>query len=311
MRRYLPSLSALHAFEAAARYMSFTRAAEDLGLTQSGISRQIRNLENFLGVTLFHRSGPRLVLTEVGATYYRDLALSLDRLQEISIDAVRGRSVDSSLKIGMHYTLASRWLPERLGSFISAHPDIPLEIAPAVPSLDFETTRLDITLLRGAGTWLHARAIELFAEELAVVASPGLIPLGTRLDPLEFSNFPMLQNASRPSLWLHWLRIAGLSYSGRIQGTRFSHNDMLINAAVHGVGIAVIPICYIEPELAQGKLHMPFGGAIPSGDSYFVVYPERKAHQPNIVLFRDWLVRQTRKYGRAGASRNQAGSPVG
>lgn len=303
MRRYLPSLSALHAFEAAARYMSFTRAAEDLGLTQSGISRQIRNLENFLGVPLFHRSGPRLVLTEVGATYYRDLALSLDRLQEISIDAVRGRSVDSSLMIGTHYTLASRWLPERLGSFIAAHPDIPLEIAPALPSVDFETTRLDIAILRGAGTWLHARAIELFTEKLAVVSSPGLIPPGTRLDPLEFSKFPMLQNASRPSLWLHWLRVAGLSYSGRIQGTRFSHNDMLINDAVHGVGIAVIPISFIEPELAQGKLHMPFGDAIPSGDSYFVVYPERKAHQPSIILFRDWLVRQTRKYDRYGASR--------
>lgn len=298
MRRYLPSLSALHAFEAAARYMNFTKAAEDLGLTQSGISRQIRNLEEFLGVTLFHRSGPRLVLTEVGATYYRDLALTLDRLQEISIDAVRGRSIDSSLMIGTHHTLASRWLPERLGSFIAAHPDIPLEIKPAAPATDFETTRLDIAVLRGAGSWLHARAIELFAEKLAVVASPRMIASGVRLDPLDFSRFPMLQNASRPSLWLHWLRMAGLSYSGRIQGTRFAHNDMLINAAVHGIGIAVIPVCYIEAELASGQLHMPFGGPIRSGDSYFAVYPERKAHQPGVVLFRDWLIRNTRKYER-------------
>lgn len=294
MRRYLPSLSALHAFEAAARYMNFTRAAEDLGLTQSGISRQIRNLEDFLGVTLFHRSGPRLVLTELGATYYRDVALSLDRLQEISINAVRGRSADTSLLIGTHPTLAARWLPPRLGSFIAAHPHIPLEIATAAPNLDFETTRHDLTILRGAGTWLHARSIELFAEELAVVASPRLIPLGERLDPLDFSTFPMLQNASRPSLWLHWLRLGGLAYSGRIQGTRFAHNDMLINAAVHGIGIAVVPICYIEAELAREELHMPFGAPILSGDSYFAVYPERKAHQANIVILRDWLVRQTR-----------------
>nr|WP_247894373.1 LysR substrate-binding domain-containing protein [Azospirillum sp. B510] len=276
--------------------MNFTKAAEDLGLTQSGISRQIRNLEDFLGVTLFHRSGPRLVLTEVGATYYRDLALALDKLQEISIDAVRGRSIESSLMIGTHHTLASRWLPARLGSFIAAHPDIPIEVSPAPPTTDFDTTRLDITILRGAGTWLHTRSIELFEEKLVVVASPTLIAAGERLDPLDFAKFPMLQNASRPSLWLHWLRVAGLDYNGRIQGNRFAHNDMLINAAVHGIGIAVIPVCYIEREVARGELHMPFGEPIRSGDSYYAVYPERKAHQPNVILFRDWLIRQTRRY---------------
>lgn len=296
MRRYLPSLSALHAFEAAARYMNFTKAADDLGLTQSGISRQIKNLEDFLGVTLFHRSGPRLVLTEVGANYYRDVALSLDRLQEISIDAVRGRTVDSSLMIGTHPTFASRWLPERLSSFINAHPEIPLEIIPTAPTMDFETTRLDITILRGAGTWLHARSIELFPETLAVVASPSLIPLSEKRAPLDFSNYPMLQNSGRPSLWLNWLRLAGLTYSGRIQGSRFSHHEMIINAAIHGVGIAVVPTFYIERELESGLLHMPFGDPIRSDDSYFAVYPERKSHSANIILFRDWLVRQTKKH---------------
>ena len=294
MRRYLPSLSALHAFEAAARYMNFTKAAEDLGLTQSGISRQIRNLEDFLGVTLFHRSGPRLVLTEIGATYYRDLALALDKLQEISIDAVRGRSVDSSLMIGTHHALAARWLTPRLGTFIAAHPDIPIEVSPTLATTDFDTTRFDITILRGAGTWLHTRSIKLFTEKLAVIASPKLIPVGEQLNPLDFAKFPMLQNASRPSLWLHWLRMVGLTYTGRIQGNRFTHNDMLINAAVHGIGIAVIPVCYVEAELARGELHMPFGDPIRSGDSYYAVYPERKAHQARVILFRDWLIRQTR-----------------
>lgn len=295
MRRYMPSLSALHAFEAAARYMNFTRAADDLGLTQSGISRQIRSLEDFLGVTLFHRSGPRLVLTETGANYYRNLAITLDRLEEISIDAVRGRSVFTSLMIGTHPTLASRWLPERLGSFISAYPDIPLEIMPATPSTDFETTRLDVAILRGAGTWLHARSIELFPEMLAVVASPSLIPAGARLDPIQFSEFPLLQNAGRPSLWLNWLRLVELSYSGRIQGTRFSHHEMIINAAVHGLGLAVVPTFYVRDELARGKLHMPFGEPVRSDDSYYLVYPERKSHNPSIVVFRDWLQRTIRK----------------
>lgn len=298
MRRYLPSLSALHAFEAAARYMNFTKAAEDLGLTQSGISRQIRNLEEYLGVTLFHRSGPRLVLTQIGANYYRDLALTLDKLQEISIDAVRGRTIDSSLMIGTHPTLGTRWLPRRIETFIRANPDIPLEVTLASPDIDFETTRLDVAILRGLGTWQGTRSIELFAEEVAVVASPRLIELGTQLDPRAFAKFPMLQNASRPSMWLHWLRLAGLDYKGRIQGTRFAHSDMIINAAVHGVGIAVVPTCYVESELSRNELHMPFGPSILSGDSYYAVYPERKAHQHSVVAFCSWVKRETRAYSK-------------
>ncbi|GAB3447541.1 LysR substrate-binding domain-containing protein [Insolitispirillum peregrinum] len=304
MRRYLPSLSALHAFEAAARYMNFTKAADDLGLTQSGISRQIKNLEDFLGVTLFHRSGPRLVLTEVGATYYRNLALALDRLHEISIDAVRGRTLDATLMIGTHPVLGARWLPARLGSFISANPDIPLEVLVANADTDFETTRLDMAILRGGGSWLHARAVELFPEYLAVVASPDLIPPDQPQAPGAFWHYPMLQNAGRSTLWLHWLQLIGHSYTGTIQGNRFANNNMLINAAIHGLGIAVVPTCFIETELKQGLLHLPFAPPVASGDSYFAIYPERKAHQTNIILMRDWLLRQTHDL-RHGGPKNE------
>lgn len=296
MRRYLPSLSALHAFEAAARYMNFTKAADDLGLTQSGISRQIKNLEEFLGVTLFQRSGPRLVLTDLGAVYFREVALILDKLQEISIDAVRGRALDSSVMLGTLPTLGSRWLPTRLGPLIAANPNIPLEITLATPDVDFETTRLDIAMLRGLGTWTNARSIELFAEEVAVVASPSLIGAGAILHPSDFAKFPMLQNASRPSMWLHWLSLLGLEYHGRIQGPRFAHSDMIINAAINGTGIAIVPLCYIDLELARGELHMPFGPPLRSDESYYVVYPERKAHHKNVVVVRDWLIQESRVY---------------
>ncbi|RWJ96304.1 LysR substrate-binding domain-containing protein [Mesorhizobium sp.] len=298
MRRYLPSLSALHAFEAAARYMNFTRAADDLGLTQSGISRQIKNLEEFLGVTLFQRSGPRLVLTDLGVVYYREVALVLDKLQEVSIDAVRGRALDSSVMLGTLPTLGSRWVPTRLGPLISANPNIPLEIIVTTPDVDFETTRLDIAMLRGLGTWTNARSIELFAEEIAVVAAPRLIHPGTTLHPRDFAKFPMLQNASRQSMWLRWLSLLDLEYHGRIQGPRFAHSDMIINAAVNGAGIAIVPLCYIELELARGELHMPFGPPVLSEESYYVVYPERKAHNKNVVVVRDWLIQESTAYRR-------------
>lgn len=302
MRRFLPSLSALHAFEAAARHMSFTRAAEDLGVTQSGISRQIRNLEDYLGIPLFERAGPRLVLTESGMSYFRDVSQMLDNLQEASIDVVRGRKASTSLLIGAHPTFASRWLAPRLGSFIAANPDIPLEITQAAADMDFNNSPVDINVLRGIGPWVSARSYELYRERLAVVASPHLIPLGTQIDKRTFSAYPMLQNASRPSMWLHWLRLVGVSYQGTITGPRFPYSDMLISAAVNGLGLAIVPVRYIEPELARGDLHMPFGEPVPSGDSNFIVYPERKSHHKSLIIFRDWLMHETRSYRKSAAS---------
>lgn len=296
MRRFLPSLSALHAFEAAARHMSFTKAAEDLGITQSGISRQIRNLESYLGCKMFERAGPRLVLTEPGAVYFREISQMLDKLQEVSIDVVRGRKANTSLLIGTHPTLATRWMTPRLNSFFQAHGDIPFELTQAPLQTDFENSALDIAILRGISPWANARAHMLFAEEIAVVAAPSLIGRDEHLEPLDFIQFPMLQNASRPSMWLHWLRVAGLSYHGTIQGPRFPYSDVLVNGAINGLGLALVPVCYIERELANGELHMPFGGPVPSGETYFVVYPDRKSHQQNIGIFRDWLLRETRAY---------------
>ena len=123
-------------------------------------------------------------------------------------------------------------------------------------------------------------------------------PLGTTLENKDFANFPLLQNASRPSIWLHWLRLSGLTYQGRIQGTRFAHTEMLINAALQGIGIAIVPTCYIEAELAFNELHMPFGPPILSGDSYFAVHPERKAQLQSVMAFREWAMRETRSYRR-------------
>ncbi len=296
MRRFLPSLSALHAFEAAARHLSFTRAAEDLGMTQSGVSRQIHNLEHYLGCRLFERSGPRLLLTELGASYFREVSRMLDHLQEASIDVVRGRKASTSLLIGMHPTLASNWLAPRLHSFISTHPAIPIDITQAEPRTEFDNSKLDFAILRGISPWPNARAYELFPEELAVIAAPSLVASGEKLTPDDFGKFTMLQNSSRPSLWLHWLRMAGLSYHGPIQGPRFSTSAMLISAAKNGLGLAIVPKRYIETELANGDLHLPFGDAVRSGESYFAVYPERKSHMQSINVFRDWILRETRHY---------------
>jgi DNA-binding transcriptional LysR family regulator len=296
MRRFLPSLSALQAFEAAARYMSFTKAADELAITQSGISRHINNLEQYLGVRLFERSGSRLVLTDAGGNYFQEIAQIVNKLEEVSIDAVRGRKADASLMIGANPSLATRWLAPRLSRFVDRNPGMPIEIAPVGSELDFDQSRIDIAILRGVGSWPNARASLLFAERLAVVASPKLIPATAKLNRLDFSEIPTLQNASRPSLWLSWLRTTKLSHSGVIQGIRFANSDMLISAALSGLGLAVVPSHCVEPELARGELHLPFGKPVESSEGYWVVYSERKTQRESVILFRDWLLSETRKY---------------
>ncbi len=297
MRRFLPSLSALVAFEAAARHVSFTRAAEDLAITQSGISRQVSNLEAFLGVKLFERIGSRLILTDAGTAFLKEVSGSLDRIEQAAIDTVRGRTLEDALLVCTHPTLASRWLAPRLDSYLRANPDVVVEVVTTTGEIDFESTRIDVAILRGSGSWKHALAFELFPEELVVVAAPRLLPPGPLLERLDFDRLPTLQNASRPDLWLTWLRGSGVPHAGAIRGVRLPQSEMLISAAVAGLGLAVVPVQYVEAELARGDLWLPFGGPVATRDSYWIVHSERRVTVEAAMQFKAWLQRQGRQRG--------------
>jgi LysR family transcriptional regulator, glycine cleavage system transcriptional activator len=292
MRRFLPSLSALHAFESAARHRSFTKAGEELGMTQSGVSRQVQNLETFLGVRLFERVGSRLTLNSIGNRYFQDVAQCLNRIEEVSIDAVRGRATDASLMIAASAAIAAHWLTPRMNTFLHAHPDIPVELVTIGNTIDFEQERIDIAILRGFGTWANARSTALFDEQLVVIASPQLVTPDRAYQPLDFARYPTLQNASRPSLWLHWLRSSKLDYSGPIQGPRFPSTALLIQAALSGLGIAVVGRHAVRQELESGELVAPFGPPVRSGEAFWVVQPEKDGQNKNATAFRQWLLRE-------------------
>lgn len=302
MRRFLPSLSALQAFDSAARHLSFTRAADDLMLTQSGISRQIAKLESYLGIRLFERTGSRLVLTDAGLSYAGEVRQTLDRLEEVSIDTVRGRKANKSLMIGAHSTFALRCLVPALSDFSRAFPDLPLEISEISAGADAAQLEVDIALMRGFGSWPATRVREIFPEKLVVVASPDLAlsyPISDEV--LDFNRLPTLQNATRPSLWLQWLKLSGRSYVGAIQGIRLPQCEMLIKAACQGLGFAVIPEHYVTKELRDGLLVQPFGAPCLSGESYWSVIPEVRGDRPNLIEVRDWLLR----YLAAGDARDK------
>lgn len=269
--------------------MSFTRAAEDLHLTQSGISRQINSLESYLGVKLFQRIGSRLVLTDVGRSYADEVQAALDGLEEISIDAVRGRKRDAALQIGAEATLAGRWLLPRLGGFCAACPDIELELVETAVTDNLGENDLDAAILRGRGSWSGAQMVELFAETLIVVASPRLAATLDLAGAVDFSTMPILQNASRPSLWLNWLRLTKREHGGSIHGLRLANTELVIRAAQAGLGLALVPKVLVETELAEGALLACFGPEVLTGESYWLVVPDAKADQNDLLRLRGWM----------------------
>ncbi|MFK0161688.1 LysR substrate-binding domain-containing protein [Rhizobium sp. NPDC090279] len=289
MRRFLPSLSALHAFDASVRHLSFTRAAEDMGITQSGISRQIKNLEGFLGLTLFERAGPKLILTAEGARYYEEIERLLDKLEDVSIDAVRGRKAQSMLKIGFPPTLMRRWGAAMLTAFASAHPQTWFEVYPCQHDLDFATSELDLAFLRGTGNWSGARSQLLFHEELMVVGAPRLLPPQGLVNDEALLDFPLIQNSSRPSLWLHWLRGAGVHYKSRIYGPRLPNFDIIVECAINGMGLAVVPELHVRDELASGTLKPALNRLQTSGEGFYLCFPQARMSSANVRVFRDWF----------------------
>lgn len=295
MRRFIPSLSALVAFEAAATYRSFTRAGENLGLTQSGISRQVSSLEKTLGIKLFERIGPRLVLTKEGRSYVGVVTKLLNDLEEASIDLVRGSRSQDALQIGVQDSLASQWLVSRMPGFVSRFPDANFNMVPVTANVSLESLNIDVAVLRGRGAWEDAHAYHLMSETVAVVAAPSLIPKDAKLSPADYNKYPLIQNAHRPNSWLQWLDVKGLSRAKNISGPRFAQTSMVIEAARAGMGLAVVPTLMIRELLADESLHMPFGPEVPSGLSYFVVYPLKLGVSKPVLDFRDWVLAEARK----------------
>ncbi|MBV6656703.1 MAG: LysR family transcriptional regulator [Devosiaceae bacterium] len=295
MARFIPSLSALVAFEAAVTHRNFTRAGESLGLTQSGISRQVSALEKQLGVKMFERIGPRLILTDEGSSYAQAVTETLNRLEEASIDLVRGGSSRDALKIGVQDSFGGQWLVARIKRFVAAHPNAGFTMVPVTSDTAFRDQEVDVAVLRGIGAWHDAHAHHLLDEQVCVVASPELIPSGEQLAPSDYHRFPLIQNAHRPDSWLRWLEAKGLSRQDTISGPRFSQTTMVIEAARTGLGLAVVPTVMIEDKLADGSLHMPLGGPIPSGQSYSVVYPLALGKSKAVLQFHDWVLAEARQ----------------
>lgn len=296
MRRKLPSTAALEAFEAAARHQSYTRAADELALTQSAVCRQIAGLEGFLGVRLFRRSRRGVVLTEAGSDY---AARVRQRLDEVERDArtlmARGDS-GGSLELGVVPTFATRWLLPRLAGFQRAHPGITVHFTPRTRPFLFDDTPLDAAIHAGSGAWPGTEARFLLHEDLIAVASPALVAPKRRLAPAALARHTLLQASTRPHAWRQFFASLGLQVEHDLAGPRMELFSMLSEAAAQGLGVALVPQLLVEDDLAAGRLVQVVDHRLRSELHYSLLMPESKADRPALVAFADWLEDEARRY---------------
>ncbi len=303
MRRHLPSTQALACFEAAARHESYTRAAQELALTQSAVSRQITALEDFLGVALFRRTRHGVVLTPAGQHYGQQVALWLQGLERDTLDVMARQGQGGALALAAVPTFATRWLIPRLPLLAQQHPDIVVHIETRTRPFLFSDTGFAAAIYAGTpeqvANWPGTQAQLLMHEDIWPVCSPKLLESAMErgrgrayqpLLPQALAELPLLQQSTRPYAWRQWFEAQGVDAPRALDGPRHELFSMLAVAAAHGLGVALIPPLLIEDELARGELvvacRAPMAG---ERRAYYLVTPAPQAPSPVLAAFAAWI----------------------
>lgn len=290
MRRKVPSTTVLMGFEAAARHVSFTEAAQELSLTQSAICRQIASLEEFLGVKLFRRGRQGVRLTDAGFNYYRLVAQRLNEIERDTLSVMGNHGAENTIELAVVPTFGTRWLIPRLRRFRALHPNITLNMTNKTRPFLFSDTPFDAAIYFGDGSWSGTSTTLIMREELVPVCSPDLIAPATSLAPDAMVNFPLLQQTTRPYAWREWFRALDMKVERDMAGPRYELFTMLAEAAANGLGTALVPPFLIVRELASGELIQPVGHSVQSQGGYYFVSPDHSRNNEAVALFRDWVL---------------------
>ncbi len=294
MARKIPSLQALTCFDAAARHESYTRAAQELALTQSAVSRQITALEAFLGVALFKRTRHGVALTRRGAEYAVQIAPRLQALEQDTLDVMSAQGGGGALHLAAVPTFATRWLIPRLPALAASHPDITVHIETRTRPFMFTESPFDAALYAGTAeqvaSWVGTQALRLMADEVLPVCSPALMAGQNALEPEAMARMPLLQQSTRPSAWRQWFEAAGVSAPQALAGPRYELFSMTAAAAAQGMGLALVPRLLIDAELQRGELVIASPRMAPGERSYFLVRPAASdTPNPTLDTFAGWI----------------------
>jgi LysR family glycine cleavage system transcriptional activator len=294
---HLPRLGELQCFVAAARLGGTTQAAGRLNLTQSAVSRSINAMEQRLGVRLFHRVRRRIVLSDAGRAMLPEAEAVLERLGEAALTVMAFGGREQVLRLAALPSFSSAWLVPRLAAFRATAPDITFDLSARLDPPDFETEPVDAGIQRLTGRLPEGVGADvLMAETLVVVAAPHLVGPGPRNGDA-LPDLPLLQQATRPTLWLDWFRHTGRDIRTILPGARFTHFDMVLSAAIAGMGVALVPEPLTREPIAQGRLALASTRRLETETPYALTYPARSLALPAFRRFRDWLVSMAAKEG--------------
>ncbi len=301
MARRLPPLKALPDFEAAARHLSFTRAADELHVTHGAVSRQVKALEEHLGVPLFRRLNRTLLLTDEGQAYVGVVRELLERLAEAT-DRIKRRDERGGLTISTTGSFAIKWLVPRLARFRVAHPEIDVRLQANDALVDFSRDDVDIAIRYGRGQYPGLKSERLMTEDFVPVCSPALLkgPHPLRA-PDDLRHYPLLHEEGTQIDWRMWLMAVGVEGVDPARGPIYSHGSMVMQAAINGEGVALGRTALIAEDLAAGRLIKPFELALAAEWAYYIVYPPRALARPKVAAFRNWLLAEAAR-DRGGAA---------
>lgn len=297
MRRKLPSTQTLACFEAAARHRSLTRAAQELALTQGAVSRQLAQLEEFLGVKLFRRAQHGIALTPAGEDYARNVSLRLDALERDALDLMGRQGQGESVSLAAVPTFATRWLLPRLAQLAREQPGLNVHIAARTRPFLFAENEFDGAIYAGTPQqleqWAGTHATLLLQEEVIPVCSPALLKGRQSATPRVLAQLPLLQQSTRPDAWRDWFTAQGVEAPKAMAGPRYELFSMQVAAASCGMGVALLPTLLIQAELAARTLVPACERGAMTRRAYYLVQPEQP-ERAAVAAFRQWLLKQVR-----------------
>ncbi|MFJ1301863.1 LysR substrate-binding domain-containing protein [Pseudomonadota bacterium AL_CKDN230030165-1A_HGKHYDSX7] len=291
-RRLTPSMSLLLAFEASARHLSFTRAATELALTQSAVSRQVQALEDLLEVPLFRREKRRIMLTEAGMGYQKELAAALHRIRSASLQAISHRTGHGAFHLAALPTFTAKWLMPRLSRFYAERPGVLVHLHSRVTRFDLDLAGIDAVIAVGDGDWPGLVPHRLMDEQVIPVMSPEMAARHPTRSPADLAQHILLQVAARPTVWQRWFEAHGLPLRAMRWGAQFELTTHLIQAVASGIGIGLLPTLLVEDELRRGALVPALDETFSTGASYYFLAAPDKLAIPAVAAFRDWILEE-------------------
>ncbi len=296
MRQRLPSISSLRAFEAAALHLNLRRAAADLFITESAVSRQIVALEKFLGVELFRRANKRVTLTAAGALYSRKVRSLLTQLEKDTLGVMAHEGSGGIIELACVPTFAVEWLIPRLPTFYAKFPQVLVNISSMTGVFLFDGTPNDAAIHFGTSVYPGARTDLLFGEESIAVCRPDFFEDPDGVKESDIALAPRLHLATRDHDWQHWMESAGVHSANPMRGARFEHHTMIISAVRAGLGIGLVPRFMVHEYLRTGQLIAPVAHSLRSPNAYYFVAPDSPPMSDAITWFRAWLLEAAHEF---------------